>query len=227
MVLHGIHLCLYLCQILIVVLDFNADYEDDVQWLRNNTSSWQDVCDKWTRTTEYRTNKFSDVDIHTYIRHFPAFKEPLGFTLFSIDFSTLFPHSKNLLFTKWPTIFPKVLKIAKLKSDSFIKSILNEYEEYLKTEDGKNGNLFISIIIICRYICRLRFVEIVLALRVLPLLLPCVGLQKRKLNSDKAYKPSKSEQLEGFLLHIKVRNWQTFLSLYRYIVKCLFIVGHI
>lgn len=127
-----------------MVTEYDGNYEDDVQWLKNNTSSWLDVCDKWTPTTEYRTSKFLNENIHAYIQKFPALQEPVGYTLFSIDFSTLFPHSKNLLFAKWTTIFPKILRIANLKSDSFIKSVLNDEYELMKTDDNRNssGNVY-------------------------------------------------------------------------------------
>lgn len=113
-------------------------HKDHVQWLKNNISPMPEVIEKWELTTNYRIRQFSNLPIDSYLRSFPALREPLGYKLFALDFTVLFPGKENSLFTKWPVTFPKILKFAESKKDSSLKFIFDEYHN--NKIDNATGN---------------------------------------------------------------------------------------
>lgn len=118
--------------------------EEYVQWLHNNDSPFPEVIEKWEVTTLYRIRNHSKVDINDYIKYFPGLQQPLGYTFLIKDFSFLYPGKEKLLFGKWPTVYPKILKICEVKKDSFLKKLLEDYYN-----DRTNDKYGITRIIYC------------------------------------------------------------------------------
>lgn len=108
--------------------------EEYVQWLHNNDSPFPEVTEKWELTTLYRLRNHTKEDINDYIKYFPGLQQPLGYTLLIKDFSILYPGKENLLFVKWPTVYPNILNICEVKKDSFLKKLIEDYNS-IKTDD--------------------------------------------------------------------------------------------
>lgn len=173
-----------------------------MQWLHNNVTPFPEVIQKWELTTLYRIRTHSKLDINDYIKYFPGLQQPLGYTLLIKDFSILYAGKENLLFAKWPTVYAKILKICETKKDSFLKELLEEYNN-VKSNDNYGISYttvcYISVLILC---C---LADDVFTLTILPLLLPCVSIKRKKGSDTTSFKPSKTEQMNGFILHVKVK----------------------
>lgn len=117
-----------------------SDEINDVQWLRNNGSPLPEVIEKWRRTTKYRMGTLDTITIDTYLQTYPGLKTPLGYQLFAEDFATIHPGKEDALFTKWPLLYPTILKICASKQDRFLRETLNKYTSDASENNSNEGN---------------------------------------------------------------------------------------
>lgn len=113
--------------------------DDYTQWLKNNTIPFPEVQEKWGRTAKYRIDNFPPT-IEDYLQTFPALKLPLGYVLLLQDFTNLYPDKDNLLFSSWPKLFKKIIKLAEARNDSYLKEIIKNY--YTQRKDDTSGNSY-------------------------------------------------------------------------------------
>lgn len=66
--------------------DDDANYEEYLLWLKNNSVPWQKVTTYWSKTSNKRVKDLitNNQPCHEYINQFPAFSSPLGYLLVSI-----------------------------------------------------------------------------------------------------------------------------------------------
>lgn len=91
---------------------------------------------------------------------------------------------------------------------------MEEFQRTEKTDDSGISNILCILLIIhILTVGELFAVDALFALTILPLLLPCVNLRtKRKQASDDevGFRPSKIEQVNGFILRVQVRLIRNF-----------------
>ncbi|XP_063919744.1 uncharacterized protein LOC135134832 [Zophobas morio] len=160
------------------------NYENIVQWLKNNYEPWPQVIEHWKETSKTRLKKYNESQstIFEYLTTFPGLKRPLGYTLFEVDFQKLFPNQEYNLYAKINDFVVKILSLAKNSKDVNVKHYLEKLSES-QSEDATNA----------------------LALLILPHLVQTSVISSTSQSNPKKkirWRPSKTECQETFLLHV-------------------------
>ncbi|KAL5236828.1 hypothetical protein ACI65C_004238 [Semiaphis heraclei] len=162
------------------------DYEDRIQWLKNNVEPEHILFKYWQETSNFR-NKKASLETHSY----PALKKPTGYLLIEIDFEELYSVDKKiLLFTKFDGFIIKLIKYIEKHNIKFgVQETLVLHE--LRTP-SKSGN------------------DTIAALKLIPFLFQPITLKldkKRKnCNTPSTWRPSKVEQASAFVKFIADAN---------------------
>ncbi|KAF4531566.1 hypothetical protein B566_EDAN013570 [Ephemera danica] len=123
-----------------------------LQWLENNIEPFQTVSDKWKATTASRLANIGRT-IRSQFERFKALKQPNGYSLIDIDFSSLHPGKESVLFNLWPTIADKLIKLvtaAKEKSLSpLVLELLRSASQVDASQELKNLCAFFILPFIC------------------------------------------------------------------------------
>ncbi|CAI6354410.1 unnamed protein product [Macrosiphum euphorbiae] len=159
----------------------DADYEDKLLWLKNNTEPIQTLQKFWIETMEYRQKKKENL-----IELYPGLQRPTGYILIELDFQDLYPNKEFLLLNKIDVFKVQLIKYIDKFNFQFGVQHFSTVRE-LKNP-SKPGNDYVSI------------------LKLLPLLFQPITVRlnnKRKKDCmPSVWRPSKVEQAAAFVTFI-------------------------
>ncbi|CAH0552629.1 unnamed protein product [Brassicogethes aeneus] len=112
---------------------------------------WEEIKTLWRSSQNYRKRMLLESNAENvvdFLKEWPAYKNPMGYTLIEIDFKLTFPDAENNIFTKWVPFSDNVLDIFKSKiKDKLCKQILEKYLNDVEniSEEGKNAVILHTI----------------------------------------------------------------------------------
>ncbi|XP_022168162.1 uncharacterized protein LOC111032216 isoform X2 [Myzus persicae] len=157
------------------------DFEDSINWLKNNIQPETTLVKLWKETSNFRLNQSLN-----NIKLFPGLTKPTGYLLIEIDFIQLFPTKEMGLLNKFECFKEHLKKMLKIK-----KPYLGSQEESLLQQ------LFTPV--------KLGDDDLA-AFSILPRLFQPVSTVITKINGSSStrttHKPSKLEQEAAFIVNI-------------------------
>ncbi|XP_047986882.1 uncharacterized protein LOC125233141 isoform X2 [Leguminivora glycinivorella] len=161
-----------------------SDINEKLLWLKNCCDPWETVEDYWTITAKTRLTRLqsNEYTIQQYFSEFKPLNQPGGIFLLLKDYAHLYPGNNQTLSGNWLLMRPKLIKLAKNRSDAFLKDMLADIDHEQREE-----------------------VMDLAALMAIPFLMTTsnVGKSKNKTKPKRLWRPSKQEVLEGFIIHVK------------------------
>ncbi|XP_022168165.1 uncharacterized protein LOC111032216 isoform X4 [Myzus persicae] len=161
--------------------EYSSDFEDSINWLKNNIQPETTLVKLWKETSNFRLNQSLN-----NIKLFPGLTKPTGYLLIEIDFIQLFPTKEMGLLNKFECFKEHLKKMLKIK-----KPYLGSQEESLLQQ------LFTPV--------KLGDDDLA-AFSILPRLFQPVSTVITKINGSSStrttHKPSKLEQEAAFIVNI-------------------------
>ncbi|XP_050060631.1 uncharacterized protein LOC114127207 isoform X2 [Aphis gossypii] len=156
------------------------DFEDSLNWLKNNVEPENILHKLWNETAEFRLNTQKNLNV---IDLYPALKKPTGHYLIDLDFGHLYPGKGMCLFQKFD-LFKKKLNILLKQKPIKLESTYSQF--LIKLNDPKKPGD-----------------DDLASLLLLPFMFQPTNVV---LKNKKTHRPSKIEQSRAFITHIVCAN---------------------